>query len=89
MAIPRVWSLFLKRWRGDSAVLGEVEKAAQAVPRPVVQMDMGDAAGLLGFEKFQEDIDGTNHAATLAGCRPACNRRIGGVNFSMTRKKLH
>lgn len=35
---------------------------------------MGDAARLFGCEKFQEDIDGTGHPATLAS-RPAARNR--------------
>lgn len=58
------------------AGFGEMEEAAQAVARAVIQQDVGNSAGLLGGEELKQDIDWTNHAATLPGGRAGCNRRI-------------
>jgi hypothetical protein len=46
---------------------------------------VGDAASVLGFEKFKEDIDRTNHVGTLPGCFAGCNRWIRKVHLLLSR----
>ena len=67
--------------RGNTTVFGEYEKPTQSGTRAVVEMDVGHAASLLGFEKFKEDIDRTNHGGTLLGCFAGCNRWIRKVHL--------
>ena len=54
---------------------------------PFVQMHVGDSTGLFGLEEFQQDIDGSDHAAEASDSAAGGNGISGNGGSALAAEK--